>query len=104
MVSQRLVGSCRATKSRSPRCYPRVSGNGGKRKPVKQVCFTGHSAADADRAYLQERIAVNINVVANVLLLIAKAIATIFSTSLSLLASLADSALDLLSEFFSPLS
>jgi len=44
----------------------------------------------------QERIAVNVNVGANVLLLIAKAVATIFSSSLSLLASLADSALDLL--------
>ena len=46
----------------------------------------------------KERIAVNVNVGANVLLLIAKAVATIFSSSLSLLASLADSALDLLSE------
>lgn len=40
--------------------------------------------------------AININVVANVILLIAKAIAATQSSSLSLLASLADSALDLL--------
>ncbi|KAK9895593.1 hypothetical protein P389DRAFT_170303 [Cystobasidium minutum MCA 4210] len=47
---------------------------------------------DARRA----RIAINVNVAANVLLVAAKAIATIFSSSLSLLASLADSVLDLL--------
>ena len=40
--------------------------------------------------------AININVLANILLLAAKAIATLSSTSLSLIASLVDSALDLL--------
>jgi hypothetical protein len=40
--------------------------------------------------------AININVVANILLLIAKGIAALSSSSLSLIASLADSALDLL--------
>lgn len=40
--------------------------------------------------------AININVVANIILLIAKAVATFYSSSLSLIASLADSALDLL--------
>jgi len=49
-------------------------------------------ARDAKKA----RIAVNVNVLANVLLLIAKAIAVKYSGSLSLVASLADSALDLL--------
>jgi len=44
----------------------------------------------------QARIAINVNVAANVLLVIAKAVATIFSSSLSLLASLTDSVLDLL--------
>ena len=46
----------------------------------------------------QARIAINVNVAANVLLVVAKAIASFFSTSLSLIASLADSVLDLLSE------
>ena len=40
--------------------------------------------------------AININVVANIILLIAKSVAAFYSSSLSLIASLADSALDLL--------
>jgi hypothetical protein len=40
--------------------------------------------------------AININVVANIILLIAKAVAALYSSSLSLIASLVDSALDLL--------
>lgn len=44
----------------------------------------------------RSRWAININVVANILLLIAKCVAIIYSDSLSLLASLVDSALDLL--------
>lgn len=47
----------------------------------------------ADR---KARWAININVIANILLLAAKAIAAIYSNSLSLIASLVDSALDLL--------
>lgn len=42
------------------------------------------------------RWAININVIANVILLVAKCIAAFYSSSLSLIASLADSALDLL--------
>ena len=42
------------------------------------------------------RWAININVIANILLLAAKAVAAIYSNSLSLIASLVDSALDLL--------
>ena len=45
----------------------------------------------------QARIAIIVNVVANVLLVVAKGIASSFSSSLSLIASLADSVLDLLS-------
>jgi divalent metal cation (Fe/Co/Zn/Cd) transporter len=44
----------------------------------------------------RSRWAININVVANILLLIAKCVAIVYSDSLSLLASLVDSALDLL--------
>jgi len=40
--------------------------------------------------------AININVIANIILLIAKSVAAFYSSSLSLIASLADSALDLL--------
>lgn len=40
--------------------------------------------------------AININLVANIILLIAKAVATLYSSLLSLIASLADSALNLL--------
>jgi hypothetical protein len=40
--------------------------------------------------------AININVVANIILLIAKSVAAFYSSSLSLIASLADSALHLL--------
>jgi hypothetical protein len=42
------------------------------------------------------RWAININVIANILLLLAKAVAAFYSSSLSLIASLVDSALDLL--------
>ena len=51
------------------------------------------SRAKADR---NARWAVNINVIANVILLVAKGIAAMKSSSLSLIASLVDSALDLL--------
>lgn len=47
-----------------------------------------------DRKYTKW--AININVIANIILLIAKIVAVFFSQSLSLIASLADSALDLL--------
>src|ERR1700761_4006990 len=48
------------------------------------------------RADRNARWAVNINVIANILLLVAKGIAALKSSSLSLIASLVDSALDLL--------
>lgn len=48
-------------------------------------------------ANFQARLAINVNVAANVLLVVAKAIATFYSSSLSLIASLTDSVLDLLS-------
>lgn len=48
------------------------------------------------RGVRNARWAININVIANILLLAAKAFATISSSSLSLIASLVDSALDLL--------
>ena len=48
------------------------------------------------RARRNGKWAININVIANIILLIAKAVAAGYSSSLSLIASLADSALDLL--------
>ncbi|KIV95070.1 hypothetical protein PV10_02769 [Exophiala mesophila] len=52
--------------------------------------------ADRRRAARNARWAININVVANIILLLAKSIAAMKSSSLSLIASLLDSALDLL--------
>ena len=52
--------------------------------------------ADRRRAARNARWAININVVANIILLLVKSIAAIKSSSLSLIASLLDSALDLL--------
>lgn len=52
--------------------------------------------ADRRRAARNARWAININVVANIILLVAKSIAALKSSSLSLIASLLDSALDLL--------
>lgn len=46
---------------------------------------------------MKARLAINVNIVANVVLVAAKAVASFYSTSLSLIASLADSVLDLLS-------
>ena len=104
MALLRLEESFKTRKSGSARCCRRLSASDVRRKPDRWgrvVAYIRHfdRCAGLTIAFVrtQERIAVNINVGANVLLLAAKGVATIFSSSLSLLASLADSALDLLS-------
>ncbi|KAF2811240.1 uncharacterized protein BDZ99DRAFT_508508 [Mytilinidion resinicola] len=64
---------------------------------VNVECFLPDEAREKRRKEARSaRLAININVVANILLLAAKCIAAGYSSSLSLIASLVDSALDLL--------
>lgn len=107
MESQKQEVNYKSTESRSARCFLLLSvksGRGMQGRWVIDSKFPLTSFQSNVGMLVQARIAINVNVAANVLLVAAKAIAAIFSSSLSLLASLADSVLDLLSMLFLPLN